>query len=98
MKRRARSLSEVSSWLASHEIDELVEGHFADTLSGRREYRVGERGCGRWNRRFSDTSHFGIVLKSANFDNRTLVDPHGFVVVVVGLLHRALCVSELAVD
>src|SRR4029077_2352234 len=28
----------------SHEIDELVEGHFADPLSGRREDRVGERG------------------------------------------------------
>src|SRR6516225_6131063 len=98
MKRRTRSRSEISSCSPSHEINELVEGHFAYTLSGRREYRVGERGCGRRNRRFSDASHFWIVLKPANFDNRTLVDPHGFVVVVVGLLHRTLCVSEFAVD
>ncbi len=31
--------------------------------------------------------HLGIVLKPAHFDHRTLVDPHRFVVVVVGLLH-----------
>ena len=42
--------------------------------------------------------HLGIVLQSANLDDRTLVDPHRFVVVVVGLLHRALCVGEFAVD
>src|SRR5262249_14112493 len=77
---------------------ELVEGHFADPLSGRREYRIGERWCGRRNRRLPQTSHFGIVLKPANFDNRTLVDPHGFVADVSGLLHRALCVSEFAID
>src|SRR4029077_1789542 len=82
----------------SHEIDELVEGHFADPLSGRREYGVRERGSGGRNWRLSDAPHFGVVLKSANFDDRTLVDPHGFVVVVVGLLNRAVCVSEFAVD
>src|SRR5215469_5724412 len=82
----------------SHEIDELVEGHFADPLSGRREDCVGKRGRGGRNGRFADASHFGIVLESANLDEWTLIDPHGFVVVVVGLLHRALCVSEFAVD
>jgi hypothetical protein len=47
----------------------LLKGIFADTLSCRRENRVGERerGCGRRNGRLSNSSHFGIVLKPANF-------------------------------
>src|SRR5215475_12341929 len=68
----------------SHEIDELVEGHFADPLSGRREDRIGKRGRGRGHGRLPDTSHLGIVLEPAHLDHRTLIDPHRFVVIVVG--------------